>query len=438
MTNGKYTQQELLLLSNFVYIPVCASDEPIRDIIEPYRDPSGTFTAESVAKAAAGGGMSADDVAAVFRGIDKRIGENPGFGMLSASRRLEEGNVRGICYTGVKDNDPVVAFRGTGGTKDAWCDNFEGAFSEDTDIQRTAGEFIKKECGIYDDIVVTGHSKGGNLAQYVTVRCTDKISECVSFDAQGFSDEFIEENPDDVGLASPRITSISAYNDFVNILLTSIAGTCIYVANDGSAASAHSSVTLLTENEFDENGDFVSIRPQGALAGGLSVVTKGAVMGLTHASKSEQEAFCTVIGSAISASLTTPPDKITEGVLAPALGQIMAQLTKDIMNIHDADEVETALFSRGVYIDTAVCIGQARSLRQACAGIESAVSAVNRLREELAYTISSRICADRSLGIICDDLSAIGKKIAACSEVVRYSAERYEKNERQIALLMDA
>ena len=162
--NGAYTQQELLLLSNFAYIPACLSDKPINEILDTYRDENGSFTAESVAGAAAGGGMAASDVAVVFEQMDKRTADNPAFGQLSVARKLDEKDVRALCYTGPDDKDPVVVFRGTGGTKEAWTDNFEGAFVEETRIQKLAGDFIRCDCGIYNDITVTGHSKGGNLA----------------------------------------------------------------------------------------------------------------------------------------------------------------------------------------------------------------------------------------------------------------------------------
>ena len=140
--DGAYTQQELLLLSNFAYIPACLSDKPIGEIIDSFRDPGGTFTPESVYPAAAGGGMGLDDVCTVFSEMDKRIRENPAFGEISVSRKLDENNVRALCYTDPKDENPVIVFRGTGGTADAWTDNFEGAIYSDTDIQQIAGDFV--------------------------------------------------------------------------------------------------------------------------------------------------------------------------------------------------------------------------------------------------------------------------------------------------------
>ena len=44
------------------------------------------------------------------------------------------------------------------------------------------------------NIIVTGHSKGGNKAQYVTInsKYNDLIDKCFSFDGQGMSPEAIE------------------------------------------------------------------------------------------------------------------------------------------------------------------------------------------------------------------------------------------------------
>ena len=44
-----------------------------------------------------------------------------------------------------------------------------------------------------NSFVVSGHSKGGNLAQYVALFSTDTlIDKCLAFDGQGFSQELCE------------------------------------------------------------------------------------------------------------------------------------------------------------------------------------------------------------------------------------------------------
>ena len=91
------------------------------------------------------------------------------------------------------------------------------------------------------------------------------MDRCVSFDGQGQSRDFILSNTKQVRAAQSKMTSISAHNDFVNILLTSIAGRQIFVENQGNGTEAHSAVRLLTDNTFDpETGEFISFREQAA------------------------------------------------------------------------------------------------------------------------------------------------------------------------------
>ncbi|MBO4903614.1 MAG: DUF2974 domain-containing protein [Lachnospiraceae bacterium] len=435
---GAYTQQELLLLSNFVYIPACLSDEPIGDIIESYRDPGGGFTPESVYPAAAGGGMSLEDVCCVFTEMDKRIRENPEFGRISISRKLEESNVRALCYTDPKDENPVVAFRGTGGTEDAWTDNFEGAFCSDTDIQRTANDFIEHECGIYRDIVVTGHSKGGNMAQYVTVKQRERVMECVSFDGQGFGDGFREQNKNDIEVASPKIISVSAYNDFVNILLTAIAGTTIYVANEATLADAHSSVSLLRCNEFDENGDFITTRGRGVLSGILERITKVLCSGLDPLTNRGKEDMSLVAGTAISLALTTPKEELENGVVAPTMGLIGAKVAERIGEACRIVIDEVPLESNSIYFDAGAVRSAAGTISEQIHCIDRVKRGVESVRQDMAYTISTQIFADRALLQVCENLEKITNKLSDLAETIEQVALCYTLAENEAASTVEA
>ena len=434
---GNYTQEELLLLSNFVYIPACVSDEPIGAIIDRYRAEDGTFTEESVIEAARGGGMSCRDVKTVFTHMDRHIEKRPEFGELSASRRLEERNVRAVCYTDPEDEDPVVVFRGTGGTKDAWRDNFEGAFSEDTKIQRVADDFVRFECGVYDDIVVTGHSKGGNLAQYVTVKENNRILECISYDGQGFGNDLIANNKDAVNTASAKITSISAYNDFVNILLTGIAGTCLFVANGPSAAEAHSSVSLLTENTFDENGDFTSLRSQGVVSSALGHVTGLMCDLLEGASHKDKETMSDITGSAISLALTSPPDEISEECIAPTLGRITAEFVKKTVS-KNAPLWDRKFMAYGTsYIETDACMLASKRLFEHITDIDMIGIRVNELRMNIAYSITAKLCAEKALQAAYEDIMTVKERILKIAQMSLAASERYKRADDEAAALMN-
>ena len=68
---------------------------------------------------------------------------------------------------------------------------------------------------------MTGHSKGGNKAQYITInsKYRDLIKYCFSFDGQGFSPEAVKifkYRFDDYDESVKKIYGFNGENDFVN------------------------------------------------------------------------------------------------------------------------------------------------------------------------------------------------------------------------------
>lgn len=271
------SEQELLLLSNYVYMNASADQMTIGESLDRFRNAEGGFDANSVAAAGIGGGMNADQAADLFTRMDAMP---ESFQNLYPSRIQNDPDFRGICYTDGKADGGkgTVVFRGTGGTYDAWHDNVVGEYLPSTKIQKQAVDFVNVDCMGFDDLTVTGHSKGGNLAMYTTIMCAS-VAGCVSFDGQGFSLACLRENFAAVAQSAGKIKSISAYNDFVNILLHCIAGEVVYAQNPADGIDAHSSYYLLIGNEFDENGNLTSVREQSfatkILREALDEITKG-------------------------------------------------------------------------------------------------------------------------------------------------------------------
>jgi hypothetical protein len=130
-----------------------------------------------------------------------------------------------IAYQDVKTNQCIVSYKGTSG-KEEWKDNVTGLIVSDTQSQKEALAFFDKYASKFDDIVVTGHSKGANKAMYVTIasKNADKISKCVAFDGQGFSNEFIKKYSKQIAAYAEKITNYFAQNDFVNVLMKQVEG----------------------------------------------------------------------------------------------------------------------------------------------------------------------------------------------------------------------
>ena len=92
------------------------------------------------------------------------------------------------------DGNIYVAYRGTGDGK--WVDNGIGIANKSSQMQEEAARYFDH---VVEDIVlgspgrgkliVTGHSKGGNEAQYVTLNSEygHMVDNCYSLDGQGFS-----------------------------------------------------------------------------------------------------------------------------------------------------------------------------------------------------------------------------------------------------------
>ena len=125
-----------------------------------------------------------------------------------------------------------IAFKGTAGGVE-WRDNAYASYPEYayTEAQKGALDYFDKMYKKYVDntikkVYVTGHSKGGNKAQFIMVmRGSDehtKLKKCFSFCGQGFNKTFIEKYDKEISENKDKIYNISADNDYVNVILNQI------------------------------------------------------------------------------------------------------------------------------------------------------------------------------------------------------------------------
>lgn len=149
----------------------------------------------------------------------------------------------------------IIAFRGT--ATQEWKDNFVGGAKTDTPdgvstknqmdaLQWYQNEIDKSE---FSSITVTGHSKGGNKAKYITIM-DDSVDRCVSFDGQGFSDNFMYANQSQIQKNQGKISNHNVEGDYVNLLLNDIGDTTYYKAQNVQSGFAenHCPNTLFKVN----------------------------------------------------------------------------------------------------------------------------------------------------------------------------------------------
>ena len=221
------TDEELLLLNNLIYaVSVYERNNPSEAGMLSDADMS-----ELLAKARVGveGGvdvayMSDGEWSDVFAAIESNER------LMSLDLAANEYDPRtehtAMCFVdrrgtaSAEDDQAYVVFMGTGNHVE-WKDNVTGGGVVETDAQRQARKFIE---GLpYDGIVVSGHSKGGNKAQYVTITDEEgKISRCVTYDAQGFSKAFVFKHADNIDENAGKITAYATEYDYVNVLLYEI------------------------------------------------------------------------------------------------------------------------------------------------------------------------------------------------------------------------
>ncbi len=95
------------------------------------------------------------------------------------------------------DNRMYIAFRGTDGNIEGWREGFSFSFLDETEGQRRAVEYLNMvasdEAG---DIIVGGHSKGGNFAEYAAAYCDENIKDRIkmiySNDGPGFISSILD------------------------------------------------------------------------------------------------------------------------------------------------------------------------------------------------------------------------------------------------------
>lgn len=175
----------------------------------------------------------------------------------------------GACtFTDPDSGKIYVVYRGTGDGE--WLDNGLGMTQASTRQQEEAAryfDYVVEHNGLNgsDDITVTGHSKGGNKSQYVTVNSEykDYIDQCISLDGQGFSPEAIAAFKEKYGEEAyqaylEKMYSICGENDYVNPLGVKIIldGHTYYIktpATDDNFVAGHDLKYYFAL--YDENGN---------------------------------------------------------------------------------------------------------------------------------------------------------------------------------------
>lgn len=253
------TTQQMLFLENLVYLP---NNSPLKSL----KDADGMTVGELLSQIDVSKLENDKDYSAMIKGSEwkrmiQEIKSDPTLAhmkIVNTHVDQAEGSGGGFSAVFVSEStgDAVVAFQGTAGRE--WNDNLIGGNATDTAQQKNALDWYKdvyKEYGLDQyEVTVTGHSKGGNKAKYITL-LDDTVDHCVSFDGQGFSDKFMEKYEEQIAANQHKIHNHNLEYDYVNILLNDIGEKTYYSGhNVDNFAENHSPSKFLGQ---DEEGNLV-------------------------------------------------------------------------------------------------------------------------------------------------------------------------------------
>ncbi len=199
--------------------------------------------------------------------------ENPQVGelkicMQSRNMGYNDGT-NAVAFVNAENNNTYIVFRGTADGE--WPDNGIGMTVNGTTQQKQALNYFDKVVNKLkltekDTVYISGHSKGGNKVQYITMESDNYkiIDACYSVDGQGHSDTAVKEwkerySKKEYSERVDKIYGINGENDFVSPLGCGIilASHISYVKTGGSPtdfANYHDLTAMYAGNTLGDDG----------------------------------------------------------------------------------------------------------------------------------------------------------------------------------------
>jgi len=156
----------------------------------------------------------------------------------------------------INDSLAHVTFRGTDNTVPGWKEDFNMGFMEEIPGQKMALNYLEKVAAVFPGkLIVSGHSKGGNLAIYSSTKCKKKVQDRIqavySFDGPGFITDMLE-SPEYLRL-SERVHSYIPNSSLVGMLMN-------YIEDYAIVKSSNPNIGMLQHDPYSweiMGGDFV-------------------------------------------------------------------------------------------------------------------------------------------------------------------------------------
>lgn len=120
------------------------------------------------------------------------------------------------------DGTLAIAFRGTDASFVGWKEDFAMAFQYPVPAQQSAADYVAHVARLWEgDLILLGHSKGGNLAVYAAMNVDDDVRERIrtvySLDGPGFPDNVV--NSAEYNAVVNKIVKIVPETSIVGMIL---------------------------------------------------------------------------------------------------------------------------------------------------------------------------------------------------------------------------
>lgn len=158
----------------------------------------------------------------------------------------------------------VVAMRGTDGTAEGWAEDFELAYSDGTNAQKSSQQYLEQYVKTHDgNIYLTGHSKGGNDCIYAYIASSEEVRERIvrvdNFDGPGVMGEVADKYADGYAELDDKMTTYCPQDSIIGQLLNDHSN-IVYVKSDGNLSNVD--IPILNQHDaytwrLDDEGEFI-------------------------------------------------------------------------------------------------------------------------------------------------------------------------------------
>ena len=322
--------------------------------------------------------------------IMEAVQRDRGLRNLRVINTVDEKGHRAVLFGKVNQSESkshgYIIFRGTGSAEE-WEDNALGMLEPDTERQKMAAQFVRKNYHPSRSITVAGHSKGGNKAQYAAITLPEEyIERCYSFDGQGFSVAFCEKYRQAIETRKPVINLVSERRGFVHALGLMINETGYYTGwrgspRDGLPHGDSLSYFHCPDSIMDISGGLGVPSAHNIIPAIISQV-------VTHFLKN-QEYIPFIESTALGlTSIISSTDKQEEKIAAA-----IAQLLMVFMNLVATDEAFRNKFKEMILIETDVLLATMDASRAAYS--ENWTGELTGLGKKSAQQLALRLAADK-------------------------------------------